>query len=91
MDWPPKPMAWCRAGVFGYIDDPEIAAIQAFDPAQAKEQLVGTPYEGGQNWPEITMHMRGRRKSLQLRPDGERHRGPAPGKPGHERQHSGLA
>jgi oligopeptide transport system substrate-binding protein len=46
-------------GVFGYIDDPEIAAIQAFDPAKAKEQLVGTPYEGGQNWPDITMHMRG--------------------------------
>jgi ABC-type oligopeptide transport system substrate-binding subunit len=46
-------------GVFGYIDDPEIAAIQAFDPAKAKELLVGTPYEGGQNWPEITMHMRG--------------------------------
>lgn len=46
-------------GVYGYIDDPEIAAIQAFDPALAMEQLVGTPYEGGQNWPEITMHMRG--------------------------------
>ena len=46
-------------GVFGYIDDPEINAIQAFDPALAMEQLVGTPYEGGQNWPEITMHMRG--------------------------------
>jgi oligopeptide transport system substrate-binding protein len=46
-------------GVFGYIDDPEIAAIQAFDPAKAKEMLVGTPYEGGQNWPDITMHMRG--------------------------------
>jgi ABC-type oligopeptide transport system substrate-binding subunit len=46
-------------GVFGYIDDPEIAAIQAFDPARAKELLVGTPFEGGQNWPEITMHMRG--------------------------------
>jgi len=46
-------------GVFGYIDDPEIAAIQAFDPAQAMEMLVGTPYEGGENWPEITMHMRG--------------------------------
>ena len=45
-------------GVFGYIDDPEIAAIQAFDPTLAKELLVGTPYEGGQNWPEITMHMR---------------------------------
>jgi oligopeptide transport system substrate-binding protein len=46
-------------GVFGYIDDPEINGIQVFDPAKAKELLVGTPYEGGQNWPEITMHMRG--------------------------------
>lgn len=46
-------------GVFGFIDDPEINAIQAFDPARARELLVGTPYEGGQNWPEITMHMRG--------------------------------
>jgi oligopeptide transport system substrate-binding protein len=45
-------------GVFGYIDDPEIAAIQAFDPEMAMELLVGTPYEGGQGWPEITMHMR---------------------------------
>jgi oligopeptide transport system substrate-binding protein len=51
-------------GVYGYIDDPEIAAIQAFDPALAKEQLVGTPYEGGQNWPEITMHMRGAEEHL---------------------------
>ena len=50
-------------GVFGYIDDPEIAAIQAFDPALAMEQLVGTPYEGGQNWPEITMHMRGQEEN----------------------------
>ena len=78
-------------GVYGYIDDPEIAAIQAFDPALAKEQLVGTPYEGGQNWPEITMHMRGERGDLQRRPDGERHRGPASGKPGDERQYPGLA
>jgi ABC-type oligopeptide transport system substrate-binding subunit len=46
-------------GVFGYIDDPEINGIQAFDPAKAKEMLVGTPYEGGQNWPDITMHMLG--------------------------------
>jgi oligopeptide transport system substrate-binding protein len=46
-------------GVFGYLDDPEIAEIQKFDPALAMEQLVGTPYEGGENWPEITMHMRG--------------------------------
>lgn len=47
------------SGVFGFIDDPEINAIQAFDPALAMEQLVGTPFEGGKNWPEITMHMRG--------------------------------
>jgi ABC-type transport system substrate-binding protein len=47
------------AGVYGFIDDPEISAIQAFDPAKAMEMLVGTPYEGGKNWPEITMHMRG--------------------------------
>jgi ABC-type oligopeptide transport system substrate-binding subunit len=51
-------------GVFGYFEDPEISAIQAFDPAMAKELLVGTPYEGGQNWPEITMHMRGQEENL---------------------------
>jgi ABC-type oligopeptide transport system substrate-binding subunit len=53
--------AYCMVptGVFGFIDDPEINGIQAFDPALAMEMLVGTPYEGGQNWPEITMHMRG--------------------------------
>lgn len=45
-------------GVFGFFEDPEIAAIQAFDPAAALEALVGTPYEGGQNWPEITLLMR---------------------------------
>src|SRR4029079_719383 len=50
-------------GVFGYIDDQEIAAIQNFDPGKAKELLVGTPYEGGQNWPETTMHMRGKEEN----------------------------
>jgi len=45
-------------GVFGYLDDPELAEIQKFDPALAMEALVGTPYEGGQNWPEMTMYMR---------------------------------
>lgn len=45
-------------GVFGYLDDPALAEIQKFDPALAKEQLVGTEFEGGQNWPEITMWMR---------------------------------
>jgi ABC-type transport system substrate-binding protein len=53
--------AYCMVptGVFGFFDDPEINDIQKFDPALAMEQLVGTPYEGGKNWPEITMHMRG--------------------------------
>jgi oligopeptide transport system substrate-binding protein len=46
-------------GVFGFIDDPAINDIQKFDPKAAMEQLVGTPYEGGKNWPDITMHMRG--------------------------------
>ena len=45
-------------GVFGFLDDPKLAEIQKFDPALAKEQLVGTEFEGGQNWPEITMWMR---------------------------------
>jgi ABC-type oligopeptide transport system substrate-binding subunit len=45
-------------GVFGYLDDPTLADIQNFDPAKAKEALVGTEFEGGQNWPEITMWMR---------------------------------
>ncbi|HEV2527734.1 MAG TPA: ABC transporter substrate-binding protein [Thermomicrobiales bacterium] len=46
-------------GVFGYFEDPEINGIQAFDPQAAMDALVGTPYEGGQNWPEITVLMRG--------------------------------
>lgn len=53
--------AYCMVptGVFGFFDDPEINDIQKFDKDLALEQLVGTPYEGGQNWPEITLHMRG--------------------------------
>lgn len=45
-------------GTFGFLDDPTLAEIQNFDPALAMEQLVGTEFEGGQNWPEITMWMR---------------------------------
>ncbi len=45
-------------GVFGYLDDPALAEIQKFDPALAMEALVGTEFEGGQNWPEMTMYMR---------------------------------
>ena len=52
--------AYCMVpiGVFGFLDDPSLQEIQNFDPELAMEQLVGTEYEGGQNWPEITMHMR---------------------------------
>ncbi|HEV2109098.1 MAG TPA: ABC transporter substrate-binding protein, partial [Thermomicrobiales bacterium] len=46
-------------GVYGHIEDPEIAAIQKFDPELAMSLLEGTPYEGGQNWPDITVLMRG--------------------------------
>ncbi|MCC6705000.1 MAG: hypothetical protein IT334_08975, partial [Thermomicrobiales bacterium] len=45
-------------GVFGYLDDPGLAEIQRFDPELAMASLVGTPYEGGQNWPEMTLYMR---------------------------------
>jgi oligopeptide transport system substrate-binding protein len=52
--------AYCQVspGVFGFLDDPALAEIQKFDPAAAMEHLVGTPFEGGQNWPAITMYMR---------------------------------
>lgn len=45
-------------GVYGFFEDEEIYAIQAFDPEAAMAELVGTEFEGGQNWPEITMIMR---------------------------------
>jgi len=45
-------------GVFGYLDDSELATIQNYDPEAAMAALVGTEFEGGQNWPEITMWMR---------------------------------
>jgi ABC-type transport system substrate-binding protein len=46
-------------GVYGYLDDPEINAIQDFDPEKAVAQLKGTEFEGGQGWPPITVIMRG--------------------------------
>ncbi|MEA2583730.1 MAG: oligopeptide transport system substrate-binding protein [Thermomicrobiales bacterium] len=46
------------AGVFGFLDDPALAEIQKFDPAAAMEALKGTEFEGGTNWPEVTMYMR---------------------------------
>jgi len=45
-------------GFPGAIDDPKIKAIQKFDKKLAMEALKGTPYEGGRNWPKITLSMR---------------------------------
>jgi ABC-type oligopeptide transport system substrate-binding subunit len=45
-------------GVFGFLDDPSLLGIQGYDPELAMASLVGTEFEGGQNWPEITMWMR---------------------------------
>ena len=45
-------------GFPGAVDDAKIKAIQKFDKKLALEQLKGTPYEGGKNWPKITLSMR---------------------------------
>ncbi|CAN5777329.1 ABC transporter substrate-binding protein [soil metagenome] len=52
--------AYCMVpqGVFGYLDDPALNEIQNFDPDAAIAALESTEFEGGQNWPEITMWMR---------------------------------
>jgi ABC-type oligopeptide transport system substrate-binding subunit len=45
-------------GFPGAVDDPKIKALQKYDKKLALEQLKGTPYEGGKNWPKITLSMR---------------------------------
>jgi ABC-type oligopeptide transport system substrate-binding subunit len=45
-------------GFPGATDDPKIKAIQKFDPKAAMAMLKGTPFEGGKNWPKITLSMR---------------------------------
>ncbi len=52
--------AYCMVpqGVFGFLDDPSLLGIQGYDPELAMTSLVGTEFEGGKNWPEITMWMR---------------------------------
>src|SRR3954452_16045140 len=45
-------------GAFGFLDDPSLQTIQDFDPTKAMDALKGTDFEGGKNWPEITMYMR---------------------------------
>ena len=44
-----------------YIDPakyPEIVTLTKYDPKLAMAELVGTPYEGGKNWPPITLTYR---------------------------------
>src|SRR6266567_4622054 len=45
-------------GFPGAVDTPAIKAIQRFDKKAAMEALKGTPFEGGKNWPKITLSMR---------------------------------
>src|SRR5262245_15200415 len=45
-------------GFPGALDDKKIRDIQKFDPKAAMAMLKGTPYEGGKNWPKITLTMR---------------------------------
>jgi ABC-type oligopeptide transport system substrate-binding subunit len=45
-------------GFPGATDDAKIKAIQRYDKKAALEQLKGTPFEGGKNWPKITLSMR---------------------------------
>jgi oligopeptide transport system substrate-binding protein len=45
-------------GFPGALDDPKTRSLQKYDPKLAIAQLKGTPYEGGRNWPKITLSMR---------------------------------
>jgi len=45
-------------GFPGALDDKKIRDIQRFDPKAAMAMLKGTPYEGGRNWPKVTLTMR---------------------------------
>ena len=53
--------AYIPPGLPGYIDPikhPKFLEIQKFDPKRAMESLKGSKYEGGKNWPKITLTMR---------------------------------
>jgi ABC-type oligopeptide transport system substrate-binding subunit len=45
-------------GFPGALDDAKIRNIQKFDPKLAMQQLKGTPYDGGRNWPKVTLSLR---------------------------------
>ena len=45
-------------GFPGALDDAKTKSLQKYDKKLAMEQLKGTPFEGGKNWPKITLTMR---------------------------------
>src|SRR5947207_5564011 len=52
------PHALIRPGFPGALDDKKTRDLQRFDPKLALSMLKGTPFEGGKNWPKITLSMR---------------------------------
>jgi oligopeptide transport system substrate-binding protein len=56
-------------GFPGFVDEKKIRDIQRFDVKLAMTMLKGTPYEGGKNWPKITLSMRN--EALQSKPMAE--------------------
>ncbi|MHB8645569.1 MAG: peptide ABC transporter substrate-binding protein, partial [Thermomicrobiales bacterium] len=49
--------AMTAPGVFGYFDDGDnrLKNLQKYDPKAAMEALKGTAFEGGRNWPKVTL------------------------------------
>src|SRR5437762_1047122 len=45
-------------GFPGALDDKKTRDLQRFDPKLALSMPKGTPFEGGKNWPKITLSMR---------------------------------
>jgi ABC-type oligopeptide transport system substrate-binding subunit len=39
-------------------EHPDLTEAYRYDPELALSKLVGTPYEGGKNWPEVTLTLR---------------------------------
>ena len=45
-------------GFPGALDDAKTRNLQKFDPKLAMQQLKGTPFEGGRNWPKVVLSLR---------------------------------